>query len=100
MSLKDFSEKDYPMTINASSDKPIIEDEAISSEEINIGNHKYSVKIIGLFNQEPFKLKYELCEVAFCKVSANLKNLGFTVMDGDFFPLCHLERGTVTPSPP
>lgn len=41
--------------------------------------------IINKFNQEPFNLKYELCEIAFCKVPQNLKKVGITVMDGDFF---------------
>ena len=34
-----------------------------------------------------FQIKYELCELALCKVSDNLKNIGLTVMDGPFFSL-------------
>jgi hypothetical protein len=30
-------------------------------------------------------IKYELCEVALCNVSDNIKNIGLTVMDGPFF---------------
>jgi len=36
---------------------------------------------------EPFKIKYELCEIILCKVSENFKNIGFTVMDGPFFSI-------------
>lgn len=36
---------------------------------------------------EPFKIKYELCEIILCTVSDNLKNTGLTVMDGPFFSL-------------
>ena len=36
---------------------------------------------------EPFKIKYELCEMILCTVNENLKNLGITVMDGPFFSI-------------
>jgi len=36
---------------------------------------------------EPFKIKYELCEIILCSVSENFKNIGFTVMDGPFFSI-------------
>lgn len=36
---------------------------------------------------EPFKIKYELCEIILCNVSDNLKNIGLTVMDGPFFSI-------------
>lgn len=36
---------------------------------------------------EPFKIKYELCEIILCKVSEELKNVGLTVMDGPFFSI-------------
>lgn len=36
---------------------------------------------------EPFKIKYELCEVILCKVNDELKNVGLTVMDGPFFSI-------------
>lgn len=36
---------------------------------------------------EPFKIKYELCEIILCKVSDKLKNVGLTVMDGPFFSI-------------
>ncbi|WP_150465678.1 FAD-dependent oxidoreductase [Francisella sp. SYW-2] len=36
---------------------------------------------------ELFDMKYELCEIALCKVSDNIKDVGLTVMDGPFFSL-------------
>ena len=36
---------------------------------------------------EPFKIKYELCEIILCKVNSKLKNVGITVMDGPFFSI-------------
>lgn len=34
---------------------------------------------------EPFKIKYEICEIILCKTTKNLKDVGITVMDGPFF---------------
>ena len=34
---------------------------------------------------EPFKIKYELCEIILCKVSKELENVGITVMDQRHF---------------
>ncbi len=36
---------------------------------------------------EPFKIKYELCEIILCTVDEKLKNTGITVMDGPFFSI-------------
>lgn len=36
---------------------------------------------------EPFKIKYELCEIIICKVNEELNKYGFTVMDGPFFSI-------------
>jgi len=44
-------------------------------------------QIHALLGYEPFKIKYELCEIILCSVSDNLKNLGLTVMDGMFFSI-------------
>ena len=41
-------------------------------------------RLLGL---EPFKIKYELCEIILCTVSEPLKNVGLTVMDGPFFSI-------------
>jgi len=44
-------------------------------------------EIIEKFGQQPFDLKYELCEVALGSVTKNFNDLGITVMDGDFFSI-------------
>ena len=36
---------------------------------------------------EPFKLKYELCEIILCRASDKIRDIGFTVMDGPFFSI-------------
>lgn len=36
---------------------------------------------------EPFKIKYELCEIILCDVNEKLQEYGFTVMDGPFFSI-------------
>ena len=36
---------------------------------------------------EPFKIKYELCEIILCKTSEKLSQIGLTVMDGPFFSI-------------
>lgn len=54
---------------------------------------------------EPFKIKYELCEIILCDVNEKLKDIGITVMDGPFFSImpfgktgCHsLTSVTFTP---
>ena len=65
---------------------------AYSSKEIFapfVLNATYSGvnQIQQLVEFEPFKIKYELCEIILCSVSDNLKNIGFTVMDGPFFSI-------------
>ncbi len=40
-----------------------------------------------VFGFEPFKIKYELCEIILCDVGEKLKDVGITVMDGPFFSL-------------
>lgn len=36
---------------------------------------------------EPFKIKYELCEIILCSANRYLENTGLTVMDGPFFSI-------------
>ncbi len=43
--------------------------------------------IHALMGFEPFKIKYELCEMILCEVSPQFKNTGITVMDGPFFSI-------------
>lgn len=67
----------------------ILLDNGISCSAPLVINATYSGvnDVISRFGQELFDIKYELCEVAFCKVSEELKNIGITVMDGDFFSI-------------
>lgn len=46
-------------------------------------------QVLKLFDTsyEPFKVKYELCEIILCDVNQKLKEYGITVMDGPFFSL-------------
>ncbi len=67
--------------------------------EINTSNECYISKfilnasyasvnqILSLAGFEPFKIKYELCEIIICKVNEELKDVGITVMDGPFFSI-------------
>lgn len=49
-------------------------------------------QILDMVGYEKFGIKYELCEIILCDVNEKLKNIGFTVMDGPFFQLCHLVK--------
>ena len=44
-------------------------------------------QIISMLGYEPFKIKYELCEIILCSVNDKFKNTGITVMDGPFFSI-------------
>lgn len=44
-------------------------------------------QILDKLGYEPFKIKYELCEIILCDVGEKLKNTGLTVMDGPFFSI-------------
>lgn len=44
-------------------------------------------QVLAKLGYEPFKIKYELCEIILCNVSDELKNVGLTVMDGPFFSI-------------
>lgn len=44
-------------------------------------------QVLSILGFEPFKIKYELCEIILCEVSIELMNLGITVMDGPFFSI-------------
>lgn len=62
-------------------------------------------QILRRLDFEPFKIKYELCEIILCKAAGQLKHVGLTVMDGPFFSImpfgqtgCHsLTAVTFTP---
>jgi hypothetical protein len=42
-------------------------------------------QILSLADFEPFKIKYELCEIILCQPRGALGDVGITVMDGPFF---------------
>lgn len=44
-------------------------------------------QILKHLDYEPFKIKYELCEIIICDINDKLKNTGITVMDGPFFSI-------------
>jgi len=44
-------------------------------------------QITSMLGYEPFKIKYELCEIILCDVGETLKGVGLTVMDGPFFSI-------------
>ncbi|MEG2289463.1 MAG: FAD-dependent oxidoreductase [Clostridium sp.] len=44
-------------------------------------------QVLSMLDYEPFKIKYELCEIILCKVDDKLKDIGITVMDGPFFSI-------------
>ena len=44
-------------------------------------------QVLKLAGFDSFAIKYELCEIILCDVNENLKDKGFTVMDGPFFSI-------------
>ena len=44
-------------------------------------------QISSMLGFEPFKIKYELCEIILCNVADKLREVGLTVMDGPFFSI-------------
>ena len=44
-------------------------------------------QISSMLGFEPFKIKYELCEIILCDVNDKLHDVGLTVMDGPFFSI-------------
>ncbi|MBK9255181.1 MAG: NAD(P)/FAD-dependent oxidoreductase [Saprospiraceae bacterium] len=66
--------------------------ELSTGEEIESGfilNATYGStnQILNLAGFPLLNLRYELCEIILCEVSAQMKNVGITVMDGPFFSL-------------
>ena len=44
-------------------------------------------QVLAMAGFEPFRIKYELCEIILCEAGEKLKNTGLTVMDGPFFSI-------------
>lgn len=49
-------------------------------------------QILSFLGAEPFKIKYELCEIILCDVGDSLRDVGITVMDGPFFSIMPFGR--------
>ena len=82
---------------NINKKKKIYEIELENGEKYESGfvlNATYASvnQILNKLGFEPFKIKYELCEIILCSVSKNLKNVGITVMDGPFFSIMPFGR--------
>ena len=60
-----------------------------SYESVFVLNATYASvnQILCKLGFEPFKIKYELCEIIICKVNEELKKVGITIMDGPFFSI-------------
>lgn len=76
-SIKEFGDKYHIVTNHGSYETPFV----VNATYANIN------QILVKANLEPFKMKYELCEIILCKVSNSIKNVGITIMDGPFFSL-------------
>lgn len=68
------------------SDRYIINDEYCT---ISLFNTSYASvnQIANLLVSDFIDIKYELCEVVLCKIVDEFKNIGITVMDGNFFSI-------------
>jgi len=61
--------------------------ETISTGYILNATYASTNQINTIAGFEPFKIKYELCEVIMCYPGKGLKDLGITIMDGPFFSI-------------
>lgn len=68
--------------------KIILEDKSEYSSDFVLNATYASVnQILNLLGYEPFRIKYELCEIIICNVDDKLRDVGLTVMDGPFFSI-------------
>jgi hypothetical protein len=61
--------------------------EIYSTEFLLNATYASSNQITKMLGYEPFKIKYELCEIILCTVNEKLRDVGITVMDGPFFSI-------------
>ena len=64
-----------------------IRDEHLHTPYLLNATYASTNEINTMLGFEPFKIKYELCEIILCNVNDALKNVGLTVMDGPFFSI-------------
>ena len=62
-------------------------DNIVSTDFLLNATYASTNQITSMLGYEPFKIKYELCEIILCSVNENLKETGITVMDGPFFSI-------------
>ena len=68
--------------------KIILEDKSEYSSDFVLNATYASVnQILNMLGYEPFRIKYELCEIIVCNVDDKLRDVGLTVMDGPFFSI-------------
>lgn len=66
----------------------IMEDGKVYSTDFLINaTYASTNQITRMLGYEPFKIKYELCEIIICTVNEKFRDVGFTVMDGPFFSI-------------
>ena len=70
------SEDNYVLTLT--------NDEKIKIKNVINATYASSNQVLRLFNIKPLNIKYEICEIALCKVPNSLKKIGITIMDGPF----------------
>lgn len=61
--------------------------ETYSSDFVLNATYASVNQILKWLNYEPFRIKYELCEIIICDTNEKLKGTGITVMDGPFFSI-------------
>ena len=73
------SDKYYELVLN--------DDNIVQTDFLLNATYASTNQISSMLDFEPFKIKYELCEIILCNVVNNLKEVGLTVMDGPFFSI-------------
>lgn len=61
--------------------------DSVESEFVLNATYASVNQIRNMLSLEPFRIKYELCEIILCDTSKELENTGITVMDGPFFSI-------------
>lgn len=61
--------------------------ETYQSDFVLNATYASSNQISQMAGFDPFKIKYEICEIILCDVGEALKDIGITVMDGPFFSI-------------
>lgn len=80
----------YPIKVKIKNKKYLITTNSgkiIKSDNVINTTYASTNQISQLFNLEKFKIKYEICEIIICDVNSEIKNIGFTIMDGPFCSL-------------